>query len=154
MNASSEEFREALGRWASGVSIVACRSDGRVVATTVSAFTSLSLDPPLVMIALGPNATVLPFLTAGAAFGISILSAEQRRLAAVFADPFPVGPDPFAPGDVPLVHNALVAMHCTVHETRSGGDHTMVLAGVESVVRGAEAAPLIRFHRRYYSLGE
>jgi flavin reductase (DIM6/NTAB) family NADH-FMN oxidoreductase RutF len=152
MNPSSQEFREALGRWASGVCIVACRNDGRTIATTVSAFTSLSLDPPLVLVALGPNATVLPFLKPGAAFGISILAAAQRRLATVFADPFPVGPDPFTPGAVPLINDALVALECTVDETRSGGDHVLILARVHRIVPGADAPPLIRFRRTYHGL--
>ncbi|HSJ07406.1 MAG TPA: flavin reductase, partial [Longimicrobiales bacterium] len=63
-------FRDVLSRWASGVSIVAVHDEGRAVGTTVSAFTSLSLEPPLVLVALGSNATVLPFLVPGAAVGI------------------------------------------------------------------------------------
>ena len=65
-----DRFREALGAWASGVTIVACRTEGRVVATTVSSFMSLSLDPPLIVVAVGPNATVRPFLRPGSEFGL------------------------------------------------------------------------------------
>jgi flavin reductase (DIM6/NTAB) family NADH-FMN oxidoreductase RutF len=152
MTVPADEFREALSRWPSGVTIVACRVDDRVVATTVSSFASLSLDPPLVLLALGPNATILPFLQPGVRFGISVLSAAQRRLATVFADPFPVGPSPFPPEGDPLVEHAAVALACTVSDVRAGGDHHIVIAGVAEVAAITDAAPLIRYRRRYHDL--
>jgi flavin reductase (NADH) len=148
----SDEFREALSRWASGVSIVACRPGTRVVATTVSSFMSLSLDPPLVLLALGANASILPFLKAGELFGVSILAVEQRRLATIYADSFPVGPDPFGTYDVPLVENALAGLACTVNETRPGGDHTIVIAAVQHIRFGTVEQPLIRYNRGYHGL--
>jgi flavin reductase (DIM6/NTAB) family NADH-FMN oxidoreductase RutF len=151
MNPTPDAFRDALSRWASGVTIVAIRVDGRVVGTTVSAFTSLSLEPALVLVALGPNATVLPFLQPGAPFGISLLAAEQRRLATIYADPFPVGPDPFPPDGVPVLPDALVGLHCTVREARAAGDHTLVIAGVDRLAT-REAQPLIRFRRAWHRL--
>jgi flavin reductase ActVB len=144
-------FREAMARWASGVAVVACRHEGRVIATTVAAFLSVSLEPPLVLVALGANATVLPFLAVAAPFGISILAAKQRRLAAVFADPFPAIADPFPAADPPLLPDALVRLHCSVRETRTAGDHTLVIAAVDEL-HFAETAPLIRFRRRYHAL--
>jgi flavin reductase (DIM6/NTAB) family NADH-FMN oxidoreductase RutF len=144
-------YREAMARWASGVAVVACRHEGRVIATTVSAFLSLSLEPPLVLLALGTNATVMPFLSVAAPFGISILGGSQRRLASVFADPFPAITDPFPAADPPLLPEALVRLHCTVRETRTGGDHLVVIAAVDDV-HFTDAAPLIRFRRRYHAL--
>jgi flavin reductase (DIM6/NTAB) family NADH-FMN oxidoreductase RutF len=144
-------FREAMARWASGVAVVACRHEGRLVATTVSAFLSLSLEPPLILLALGPNATVLPFLTESAPFGVSVLAAPQRRLASVFADSFPVNADPFPAIDPPLLPDALVRLHCTVRETRTAGGHTVVIAVVDEA-HFTDAAPLIRFRRRYHAL--
>jgi flavin reductase (NADH) len=152
MAAEADEFRAALSRWPSGVTIVACRDGDRVVATTVSSFTSLSLDPPLVLIALGRNATILPFLQVGTRFGISVLTAAQRRLAAVFADPLPVGPSPFAAAGDPLVDGALVGLACTVSEVRAGGDHHIVIARVAEVVALNDGPPLIRYRRRYHEL--
>jgi flavin reductase (NADH) len=147
-----DRFRDALARWASGVAVVAYRSDERVVATTVSAMLSLSLEPPLVLVALGPNATVRPFLQPGAPFGISILGAGQRRLAAVFADPFPVGPTPFPPAGDPLHPGAPVALACTVERLDDGWDHAIVIAAVRDIVVGPEVAALIRFRRAYHEL--
>lgn len=112
---------------------------------------SLSVEPPLVLVALGPNATVRPYLPEGAEFGISILAADQRRLASVFADPFPVGPDPFTAGGVPLINGALVQLECTVSEARLSGGHAVLTAAVSA---GAVRAgtPLLRFDRAYHSL--
>jgi flavin reductase (DIM6/NTAB) family NADH-FMN oxidoreductase RutF len=149
-----DRFRDALAGWASGVAIVACRSDERVVATTVSAFMSLSLDPPLIVIGVGPNATVRPFLEEGATFVVNVLSAEQRRLAMIFADPFPVGRDPFPPAGEPLIEGCLVGLTCVVDRIEEGGDHAIVIAAVHDMSGGAAGVPLIRYNRKYHALGE
>lgn len=150
-----DRFREALGAgWASGVTVVACRTDSRVVATTVSAFMSLSLEPPLVLIGVGPNATVRPYLVPGAAFAVSALAADQRRLAMIFADPYPVGADPFPPEGDPLIEGCLLGLSCVVERVTDGGDHAIVIARVTEVVGGTGGAPLIRYNRRYHALEE
>jgi flavin reductase (NADH) len=149
---NTDEFRDAMARWPSGVTIVACRTDDRIVATTVSAFTSLSLHPPMVLVALSPNATVLPFLSPGTDFGVSVLAATQRRIASVFADPFPVGPSPFGQHRHPIIDDALVGFACTVTETATGGDHRLVFATVREVPVISDDLPLIRYRRAYHSL--
>lgn len=146
-----ETLRVLLSGWASGVTIVACRTTDRVVATTVTAFTSLSLDPPLVLAALGPNATVRPFLEPGARFAVNILSAEHRPLATIFADSLPVGPDPFPIDGDPVIADSLVALICTVDRVEEGGDHVIVIGRVIDGTR-TSSAPLIRFDRKYYRL--
>jgi flavin reductase (NADH) len=147
-----DDFREALSHWASGVTIVASRQGHRVVATTVSSFLSLSLEPPLVLLALGANATILPFLQPGERFGISVLAAAQRRLATVYADSFPVGPSPFPADGVPLIQDALAGLDCTVSEARTGGDHTIIIAAVQDLHVAGGEQPLIRYRRRYHAL--
>lgn len=146
-----DSFRDAMTRWASGVAIVACRTEERVVATTVSAFLSLSLDPPTILIAIGPNATVRPFLQPGQPFAVSVLSADQRRLATVFADAFPVGPEPFPSTGAPIIDGSLLGLACTTERIDEGGDHAIVIASVRHIVRGA-GIPLIRFDRKYHAL--
>lgn len=140
-----------MAQWASGVAVVACRTDERVVATTVSAFLSLSLDPPTILVAIGPNATVRPFLHPGQPFAVSVLGAEQRRHATIFADPFPVGPDPFPAEGDPLIDDALLGLACTTERVDEGSDHAIVIARVRDVVRGA-GSPLVRFDRKYHTL--
>jgi flavin reductase (NADH) len=153
MSVDRESFREAMSHWASGVTIVALREDYRVVAVTVSSFLSLSLEPPLVMIALGPNASIRPWVTAGRSLGISLLSGAQRRLASVYADAYPVGEDPFGPDDPPLLRESLVGMRGHVTETRTAGDHLLAIVNVD-VLDAGSGAPLIRYRRRYHELSE
>lgn len=148
-----DTFRDALSAWASGVAIVACRTEQRVVATTVSAFMSLSLEPPLVLVGIGPNATVRPFLQPGQSFGISVLEAAQRRLAMTFADPYPVGPDPFMSAGDPIVADCLVGLSCVVERVDSGGDHAIVIAAVRGIHGRTAGVPLIRYDRKYHDLG-
>lgn len=147
-----DRMREAMAHWASGVTVVAA-SDGPVIhAVTVTAFMSVSLDPPLVLVGLGGNASVLPALTPGERFGISILAESQRRLASMFTDPAPIGRDAFETADVPLVKNALVTLTCVVEERIYAGDHTLILAGVTGVGGDTGQAPLIRYAREWKGL--
>jgi flavin reductase (DIM6/NTAB) family NADH-FMN oxidoreductase RutF len=147
----ADRFRETLAHWASGVVIAAVRDDGRVLATTVTAFLSVSLEPPLVLISLGPSAQVLPFLPLGARFGLSILGGGQSRVASAFADSFPVGVAPFAEGGVPLVADALAHLVCSVERLEEAGDHRLVIARVEEASAGS-GDPLVRYDRAYHRL--
>jgi flavin reductase ActVB len=151
MTLDSQRFRDVMAIWPSGVAVVAVREEGRVIATTVSALLSLSLEPPRVLVALGPNATVRPFLQPGVHFGISVLGAEQRRLAMVFADAFPVGADPFEGTAEPLVAGAASGLACSVVSITVEGDHAIVIAAVHAA-DASGGAPLVRYRRGYHSL--
>lgn len=146
-----ERFREVMALWPSGVTVVAFRDERRVVATTATAFLSLSLDPPRILVALGPNATVRPFLTPDTAFGLSVLTGAQRRLATIFADPYPVGAEVFPPSGVPLIEEALIGLGCAVVSAETSMDHLLVIADVRTAVEH-DAPPLIRYRRRYHVL--
>ncbi len=147
---AAESVREAFARWASGVTLLAVRDGGRVHALTVSAFIPLSFEPPLVLASLGPNASAAPFLDPGAAFGVSILTHEQRGLASRYADTFPVGPLPFTQDGVPLVPGALATFSCTVEEVLRRGDHDLVVGRVAEATAGGESSALVYFRRAYH----
>lgn len=148
-----ESLKEALSFWASGVSIVAVREGGRVHALTVSAFIPVSLDPPTVLISLGPNAAVLPFLEPDATFAISLLAMGQKGLASRFADTFPVGPSPFVAEGPPVVDGALAWLVCEVDEMLRRGDHTLVIGRLVEAGTGPETPALTYFRRDYHSVG-
>ena len=148
-----DAFREALSRWASAVTVVAARDGDAVHATTVSSFIPVSAEPPLVLVSLGANAQVLPWLDPGARFAVSFLATDQRRLASVFADPFPVGPSPVPAEGDPVVEGALGALICTVRDVlATGSDARLVLALVESASLDAQKEPLVRYRRSYRTL--
>lgn len=142
-------MRNALAAWPAGVSLVAVRAQGRVHALTVSAFIPVSLEPPTVLVSLGPNASAAPYLDPGVELGISLLAADQKAIATRFADSFPVGPSPFPEKGTPLVPDALAGLVCTVTEVLVRGDHSLVLARVGDVRTGRDRPALAWRHRDY-----
>ncbi|HEX6368001.1 MAG TPA: flavin reductase family protein [Longimicrobium sp.] len=146
-----EAFRDALSGWASGVAVVAVREDDEVVAMTVSAFASVSMYPPLVLVCIDEHGHILPSLLAVRRFTVSLLAESQKRLAAGFAEKLPSADDPFT-GDDPVLGGSLAALVCTLWEAYPGGDHRIVVGQVERVVTGDDEAPLLYHRRRYRGL--
>jgi len=153
-DARSEDFRNAMSRFASGVTVVTTRDpSGRPFGFTASSFSSLSLDPPLVLVCLERRAESFPVFEAAHSFGVSILAAGQSPLALKFATR---GADKFAGSPVvdglvtgmPLVSSAIAQVECRVHARLDGGDH-IILVGrvVRASVTGDE--PLLHFNRRF-----
>lgn len=146
------EFRTALGRFATGVTVVTADVDGRPHGMTVNAFTSVSLIPPLVAVCVGRSAALFPALPDIPAFGVSILRASQQPLSAWFADPArPVGPQQFAgvdwrPGPVtgvPLLGAVAATMECEREAIHPAGDHSIVVGRVVATTVDPSAAPLL-----------
>ncbi|MBX6363120.1 MAG: flavin reductase family protein [Gemmatimonadetes bacterium] len=147
--ARADALRDAYARWASGVAVVAVRDEPYLYAITATSFTPVSLDPPLVLVCIGRNASVWPFLQVGAPFAISILAAGQRRIASIVADGGPLVRPLFPPDGDPVVPDAIAAFACTVSATHPGGDHRIVVGAVERVQLGPAAPPLAYFDREY-----
>ncbi|MFP4623773.1 MAG: flavin reductase family protein [Gemmatimonadota bacterium] len=135
------------------MSILAVRASGRVHALTLGSFIPVSIDPPLVLASLGPNASALPYLDEGTRFVISILGDGQKGLASRFADTFPVGPSPFPDEGDPLVEGSVAALVCEVTELLPRGDHTLVLGRVLDTRSGDADAALAYFRRGYHAVG-
>ena len=133
----SDTFRSVLGRFASGVSIVTARDEAGVDhGMTVSAFASVSLEPPLILVCIDHTASMYTLLLEHPRFGISILSSEQEAYSRRFA----TDPDTgrfdgiaYSRGDsgVVLVDNALAHLECKVVSHLDAGDHTIFIAEVE-----------------------
>lgn len=149
----TDALREALARWASGVSILAVRGGDGVHALTVSAFIPISLEPPLILVSLGPNASALPYLETDTPFAISVLAGSQQGLASRYADTFPVGPSPFPDSGPPVVEDALATLSCEVEELLKRGDHTLVIGRIDAAAEGPDAPALVYYKRDYHSIG-
>lgn len=141
-------FREAMARFPTGVSVVAVRDEDEVAALTVSAFASVSLDPPLVLVCLGLDAAVLPFLEESGEFTVNFLAADARDAASRFSQRMPEDPSWFAPGTA-VLRDALASVVCTLEAVHPGGDHRIVVGRVERVELGTERPPLV-YHARGY----
>ena len=156
MPIEKDEFRNALGRFASGVTVVTTESkQGEPKGLTVSAFSSLSLDPPLVLICIERNSSLHQFLKEGSYFAVNILSEDQelvsRRFASKDADRFDgIGYKKGATG-CPLLEGAIAHVECLVRESNSAGDHTIFIGEVEAA-ETTEGKPLAYFRGGYSRL--
>lgn len=150
-----EDLREALSYWATGVTILAVREEptGTVHALTVSGFLPVSLEPPLVLVSLGGNASALPYLDVGSRFAVSLLGPDQQALASRYADTYPVGPSPFAGAGPPVVRDSVAALICEVDEMLEKGDHTLVIGRVVDAASTDAESALAYFRRQYHTIG-
>jgi len=154
----TDDFKDALASWASGVSVGTTNDDGLLYGLTVSSFTSLSLDPPLVLVCLHNGNRMPDMIRDAGAFAVSILGREQEEASNYFARP---GREPTAEfteiegrwtdSGVPVVDGALAHIVCTHRSSLEQGDHTIVIGEVtEAEARAGE--PLLYFKRRYRSV--
>lgn len=149
---SPDEFREVISHFASGVTVITAVRDGVPYGTTASAVTSLSLEPPMLLICMNKQSATGRAVAAAGCFGVNILGANQVDLAERFArkgghkfDGVPVTPGKWGE---PLFEEALATLECRVAEETSGGTHYVFLAEVVSgAARGG--APLAYFRGEF-----
>ena len=143
-------FRQALAQFASGVTVVTTRGEkGEPLGLTVSAFCSVSLEPPLVLVSVDERSEAHAGFRASGLFGVSILAEDQRRLASIFADTGPLAQMHFPREGDPVLPDALASFTCRVTRRHPEGDHTLVIGAVERVATGADRRPLLYFRREY-----
>jgi 3-hydroxy-9,10-secoandrosta-1,3,5(10)-triene-9,17-dione monooxygenase reductase component len=157
---SPAAFRHAMGHFATGVTVVtSVGADGQPVGTTANAVTSVSLDPPLVLVCLDHASSTLAAMRAHGAFVVNVLAAPQQHLSANFArrglaaiwdgvahQPGPTGS--------PRLHGALAVVECTVAHQLTAGDHEIVVGQVREVVTGGrDDAPLLFWRGGYVTVG-
>ena len=147
-------FRNAMARFASGVTVVTTHEDGgKPVAFTASAFSSLSLDPPLILVCLERKADSFPAFQAAGHFTVSILAAHQAdhgmHFAAKSADKFAgVSVEAGEVTGMPLIPEALVHLECRVRQRLDGGDHVIIVGEVLRA-QSNDQEPLLHFNRRF-----
>ncbi|MEY4753784.1 MAG: hypothetical protein RJA44_1459 [Pseudomonadota bacterium] len=152
---SAQDFRAALGLFATGVTIVTTRSaEGVPVGLTVNSFNSVSLAPPLVLWSLGLKAGSLPVFRQASHYAVHVLAAEQRALAERFA----ARVDRFAGlalregcGGVPLLEGCAAVFECRSRSLHEEGDHVILVGEVEHCSARPGAQPLIFHGGRFYT---
>lgn len=147
-----------MGHFVTGVTVVTVLEGDRPFGITVNALSSVSLEPPLVMIALDRRRFLTPILRTSGRYGVNILSEDQRALSDCFAGaPVEPGREAFCgaswhPGEtgVPLLDGAIATLECTVVETFTAGDHDLFIGRVEALTNGTRhPMPLLYYRRRY-----
>lgn len=148
MTVSTDDFRRALGCFASGVTVVtAVDGEGRPAGVTVSAFSSVSLDPPLVLFCLDRKTAALTSYTDSGRFAVNVLAEGQQAVSNAFAS---TREDRFAGIDVvegaggcPLIAGAMAHLECALEAVHDGGDHLILVGRVETAQADPDKAPLV-----------
>lgn len=156
MGVTKEEFKRAMGCFASGVTVVTTvDAESKARGITVSAFASLSLEPPLVLICIDKNASVHDHLTEGRHFAVNILAENQENVSRRFAssEPDRFGGVSYRSGSTgsPLLDGVVAFVECRVTNSYPGGDHTIVVGHVLAAGVNDDRA-LAYFRGRYTNL--
>jgi len=149
----TREYRNALGRFATGVTVVTARADdGTPVGLTVSSYNAVSLDPPLVLWSLDRNSSTLPAFEAASHFAVNVLSIDQLDLSNLFAsraeDKFRGLDCTDGAGGAPLLPGCIATFQCRAWKAYDGGDHVIYVGEVAAFDRQPGTALL--FHDGAY----
>lgn len=156
MSVNPDEFRAVLGRFPSGVTVVTTKSaDGSDQGMTVSAFCSVSLEPPLVLVCIEKSASAYKALTSAAGFAVNILSANQEQIARRFSiidiDRFEGVGFTRSSSGYAILDDVLGVLECRRFALHDGGDHTIILGEVEAT-RVETGTPLLYYRGGYAQL--
>src|SRR5882672_832120 len=159
MSVSLAEFRQALGCFATGVTVITVDYEGEVNGMTANAFSSVSLDPPLVLVCVDHRARTHAHLHAKKRFGINVLAENQRTISEYYARSSETHQHAEEAGahfdrtshGTPVLRGALAYLECRLHTAQDAGDHTIFIAEVEDVVV-RQGEPLLYFRGQYRSM--
>lgn len=153
-----QKFKNSLANWAAGVSVVTARTDHAVHGMTVNAFSSVSLDPPLILVCISQATRIHQMMHDSGGFAVNILAEDQAEWGKLFAGFYPEIEDRFNGIDVitaatgaPVLPGVLAWLDCEVHQTTTAGDHTIFLGRVRACDSVEAQAPLIYTQRAWGS---
>ena len=154
-------FREVMGRFATGVTVVTTFAEGQPQGITVNALSSVSLDPPLVMVALDRRRFITPMVRANGRYAVNVLGEGQQAISDCFAHAaVRPGREDFCGAawhagrtGLPLLDGAIATLECTIVQTFSAGDHDLFIGRVDALdeddATESGVSPLLYFRRRY-----
>ncbi len=158
MDVTPSFFRKVMGHFVTGVSVVTALDGETPQGTTVNALSSVSLQPPLVMVALDRRRFITPTVRRAGRYAVNILAETQQALSDCFAGaPVSPGREAFCGAawhagatGLPLIDGAIATLECTILETFSAGDHDLFIGRVDSLQQHRQGiAPLLYYRRRY-----
>lgn len=163
MSVDTLEFRKTLRQWACGVTVVTTAKDDQRAGMTVSSFTSVALEPPLILVCLNKTTSTAQLVEEAGVFGVSFLSETQVEVSNRFAGytQLPEGEDRFDTvaihtGDtgVPLLSEAVAWLECRVYAIHDGGTHHIIIGEVLAAERREDVMPLIYQNQAYRTVSE
>lgn len=158
----TERFRQAAARFATGVTVVTTVGEGVVRGMTVNAFTSVSLEPLLVLVSVDRQASMHELIQRHGVFAVTVLSAGQEVLSRYFASPgraegaaqFADVPCEAAPSSgSPVLQGGLAWFDCRLVDVHAAGDHSLFVGEVRAMGGPFEGEPLVFFGKDYFTLG-
>ncbi len=159
MVVTRDAFRQAMGLFATGVTVVTSHIEGQLFAMTANAITSVSLDPVLVLVCVDKTAFTHEAIEKTGVFAVSILDQSQEHLSRRFATKPQPGENILEGVDYhlstlgcPLIDGSLAYLDCRVYAAYPGGDHTIFLGEVQEASVATEGPPLIFYRSRYAAL--
>ncbi len=158
MSTTGDEFKAAMSRWATGVTIVTARAGEQIHGMTASDFAGVSLDPPLVLVCADRSANTLGVVLEGGCYCVNVLAADQTELSNRFAskkhewERFDGLDCEQGPTGAPMIPGALVSLDCRLEANHDAGDHVILVGRVEQIVQ-REGEPLLYYGGSYRSLG-
>jgi flavin reductase (DIM6/NTAB) family NADH-FMN oxidoreductase RutF len=151
-----------MGCFATGVTVITVDYEGEVHGMTANAFTSVSLDPVMVLVCVDHKARTHAHLQARKRFGVNVLAEDQQRISEYYARPERTHEhaeeeaaarfDRTVHG-TPVLHGALAYLECRLHTAQDAGDHTIFIAEVEDVVL-REGNPLLYYRGKYRTIAQ
>lgn len=159
MSVDPDRFKGALRRWASGVTIITAKSGAEIGGMTVSAFSSVSLDPPLVLVCADKGSNTNPLIADGGVFAANILANSQQELSNRFAKTgneatrFEGLDCQSGPSGAPWIPGALATLDCKVVSVHDAGDH-VIYVGEVLEVHLSDQKPLLYFDARYGEIAD
>lgn len=158
-NIPGRAFRAALGRFATGVTVLTTRTpEGRPIGVTISSFNSVSLEPPLILWSLSRHSPKLVIFRQASHYAVNVLAADQAvvsdRFAAADADPFDGLRVREGLGGVPLLEGCSAWFECRPEAEYPGGDHLIFVGRVHGFAQGEAKLPLIFHDSTYRELNE
>lgn len=155
-----DAFREAMSRFASGVTVVTARRGDERLGITASSFTGVSMKPPLVLVCIARALHTHAAIAESRAFAVNILGVHQLEVARRFAGLTPETGDRFAGlawsdglSGAPLLDGSIATLECRLHASHDGGDHTIFVGAVVDARVSGEKAPLL-YHDRLWRRSE
>lgn len=158
---TARDLRNAFGQFATGVTIVTVRDGDGARGMTANSFTSVSLEPPLVLVSVDRRARTHLLLEQADRFAISVLTTDHQALSDRYAGrhgdlhgKFDDVPHRLTDDGLPLIEGSAASFVCRLAGAYAAGDHTLFLGAVEEMETNPEAAPLLFFRGRYRALRE
>lgn len=156
MTIDPQDFRNALGNFATGITIVTTQHEDVRLGVTINSFASVSLDPPLVLFSLNEDSALNEIFVKSGKFNIGMLSADQEQVSNQFAgsaeDKFNGVVWTAGENGIPRIDNTLADLECDLETTYQGGDHTIYIGRVTHIHNNEPTKPLLYFLGNYAQL--